>query len=408
VRPPRLLGGLGLVFRDRYLLLIALLVVLLNWINSTGEFVLADFVQRDAAARVAQTPGLDAGDLITAFYGDFQFWVTLVGLLTQLFLVARIYRWVGLRGALLVHPAIVALGYGLVAIAPLLIGFVPVFTLIRLGEDRGEQHRLLADEHDAPRAVSTGGPRCEVRGQDLRSTPFSGVSATCSRPASCTSASTSSTGRPPNLHASTSSWRSCGSCSRGSSAGSLRARPVRTSSTSRPEAGAIPDLHVLAGQPFRHVLAAETFTDADPGDVLHLHARRHDGQPLPAWMQFYARERIFSGVAPGSGWQELTIVVVASDCRWPRGAEHLRREAAVLTSLACAVEDGWHQVESRERNASAPRSRESFRDRRESIPGGFVKNIPVFDDPERTLSIADALAVAASDVACPDACIGRC
>jgi AAA family ATP:ADP antiporter len=66
VRPPRLLGGLGLVFRDRYLLLIALLVVLLNWINSTGEFVLADFVQRDAAARAAQTPGIDAGALITA------------------------------------------------------------------------------------------------------------------------------------------------------------------------------------------------------------------------------------------------------------------------------------------------------------------------------------------------------
>jgi AAA family ATP:ADP antiporter len=62
------------VFRDRYLLLIALLVVLLNWINSTGEFVLADFVQRDAAARAAQTPGIDAGALITAFYGNFQYW----------------------------------------------------------------------------------------------------------------------------------------------------------------------------------------------------------------------------------------------------------------------------------------------------------------------------------------------
>jgi len=32
--------------------LIALLVVLLNWINTTGEFILADFVQRDA--RVAR------------------------------------------------------------------------------------------------------------------------------------------------------------------------------------------------------------------------------------------------------------------------------------------------------------------------------------------------------------------
>ncbi len=38
---PRLLGGIGLVLRDRYLLLIALLVVLLNWINTTGEFILS-------------------------------------------------------------------------------------------------------------------------------------------------------------------------------------------------------------------------------------------------------------------------------------------------------------------------------------------------------------------------------
>jgi len=57
-----------------------LLVVLLNWINTTGEFVLADFVQRDAARQVAASGGtLDAGTLIAAFYGSFQFWVTLSG-----------------------------------------------------------------------------------------------------------------------------------------------------------------------------------------------------------------------------------------------------------------------------------------------------------------------------------------
>ena len=47
-------------------------------------------------------------------------------------LVARIYRRVGVRGALLVHPVIVGLGYGLIALGPVLGGFVPVFTLIRL------------------------------------------------------------------------------------------------------------------------------------------------------------------------------------------------------------------------------------------------------------------------------------
>ena len=108
-------------------------MVLLNWINTTGEFILADFVQRDAIERVAESGGaLDKGALITAFYGSFQFWVTFVGLAIQLFLVARIYRHVGVRGALIVHPVIVAAGYGLVALAPMIGGFVPIFTLIRL------------------------------------------------------------------------------------------------------------------------------------------------------------------------------------------------------------------------------------------------------------------------------------
>jgi hypothetical protein len=81
-----------------------------------------------------------------------------------------------------------------------------------------------------------------------------------------------------------------------------------------PQVGdAIPDLHVAVGQPFRHALAAEVFTDADPGDVLRLHARCVDGQPLPRWIEFRARERIFTGVAPGTVFQEITVVVIASD-----------------------------------------------------------------------------------------------
>ena len=134
---PQLLGGIGLVLRDRYLLLIALLVVLLNWINTTGEFILADFVQRDAVARVAASGGaLDMGALIAAFYGDFQFWVTLIGLAIQLFLVSRIYRTVGVRGALLIHPSSSRWATACWRSRRCSVGFVPIFTLIRLDQDR--------------------------------------------------------------------------------------------------------------------------------------------------------------------------------------------------------------------------------------------------------------------------------
>ncbi len=38
--------------RNRYLLLIAALVLLLNWVNATGEYVLSSIVQRAAEERV--------------------------------------------------------------------------------------------------------------------------------------------------------------------------------------------------------------------------------------------------------------------------------------------------------------------------------------------------------------------
>ncbi len=129
---PQLLGGIGLVLRDHYLLLMALFVVLLNWINTTGEFILADFVKADAVARVAaSSSALDMGTLIAAFYGNFNFWVTLISLAIQLFLVARIYQAVGVRGALLLHPVIVAAGYAILVFAPLVGGFIPIFSMIR-------------------------------------------------------------------------------------------------------------------------------------------------------------------------------------------------------------------------------------------------------------------------------------
>ena len=83
-------------------------------------------------ARVAESGGaLDLGSLITEFYGNFNFWVTLISLVIQLFIVSRVYHLVGVRGALLVQPVILALGYGLLVFGPMLGGFIPFFYLIR-------------------------------------------------------------------------------------------------------------------------------------------------------------------------------------------------------------------------------------------------------------------------------------
>ncbi len=119
------LGGLALVFTDRFLFVLALFILLLNWINTTGEYILAELVVRYADAAVAAGTGVQKSDFIAAFYGNFFFVVNLLTLLLQVFAVARIIQWIGIRAAVLVLPVITLIGYGLVA-------FIPIFSIIRI------------------------------------------------------------------------------------------------------------------------------------------------------------------------------------------------------------------------------------------------------------------------------------
>jgi AAA family ATP:ADP antiporter len=110
-------GAFGLVLQSRYLLLIALLMMLLNWVNTTGEYILGRVVTATAAATVeaGTAGGLDVGQWIGKFYADFFFVVNIVGMLTQLLLVSRILKHLGVRIALLVLPVIALGGYFLLA-----------------------------------------------------------------------------------------------------------------------------------------------------------------------------------------------------------------------------------------------------------------------------------------------------
>ncbi len=312
---PRLLGGIGLVLRDRYLLLIALLVVLLNWINSTGEFILADFVKTDAEARVAASGGtLDLGTLITSFYGDFHFWVTLVSLGIQLFLVSRIYRAVGVRGALLIHPLVVAGAYGVLALAPLLGGFVPIFTLIRWIKitENGLDYSLMNttrqalflpvdrdSKYDGKTAIDT----FFWRFGDLiqAGAVYVGLNV---------------------LHWSASqfavlnlllalAWIALAvAIGRGFSR-----KALENVMNVAPEAvEPIPDLECSPGQAFLHRVSPTAFRDADPGDVLKLRACCDDGTSLPRWVRFDDRQRAFVGTVPADlKITGLRITVIASD-----------------------------------------------------------------------------------------------
>ncbi len=104
-----------------------MLILLLNWVNTTGEYILAELVVRYADLAVAAGNEVVKSDFIASFYGNFFFVVNLLTLLFQVVLVARVIRWIGVRGAVLVLPVLAIIGYGLVA-------FIPVFSIIRLAK----------------------------------------------------------------------------------------------------------------------------------------------------------------------------------------------------------------------------------------------------------------------------------
>jgi AAA family ATP:ADP antiporter len=311
---PKLLGGFGLVMRDRYLRLIALLVVLLNWINTTGEFILADFVQRDAAARVAASGGaLSASVLIAEFYGSFQFWVTVVGLAIQLFLVARIYRTVGVKGALVIHPVVVAIGYGLLALSPMLGGFVPIFTLIRLVKiaenatdyslmNTTRQALFLPVDRDAKYEGKTAIDTFFWRFGDLlqAGVVYVGLNVL---------GWTAPTFALLNLVLALAWIGLAVAIGREFSRKALENVTNVAPEASRP----IGDVAYEPGRPLRHVVVEDAFVDADPGDVLYLSARLEDGRPLPAWLRFDPKSRAFAGDAPEGYSEELRITVIAND-----------------------------------------------------------------------------------------------
>jgi AAA family ATP:ADP antiporter len=112
-------NGFALVFSDRYLLLIAVLMMVLNLVNTTGEYILGETVSKIAESEAARG-GVDAEKMIGSFYGNYFTWVNVVSALVQMLLVSRIIKHFGVRIALLVLPIIAFAGYVTLAFVPLL------------------------------------------------------------------------------------------------------------------------------------------------------------------------------------------------------------------------------------------------------------------------------------------------
>jgi ATP:ADP antiporter, AAA family len=115
-------GGFQLVLRQKYLLLIGLLTLVAQLVNTNGNYILGETLTQMARAQVAggAVGGLSERQIIGSYMAGTDFWQNLLGVAIQLFLVARIFKYMGVGGALLVMPTISLFSYGLFAAAPVL------------------------------------------------------------------------------------------------------------------------------------------------------------------------------------------------------------------------------------------------------------------------------------------------
>ncbi|MBV34492.1 MAG: ATP translocase [Rickettsiales bacterium] len=123
--------GLSRFVHNRYLVLIALFVLLYNWVNSVGEYVLAKFVIAQSQ-QVATRGSYEEQLFMTEFYSDYIAWFTLIGLLLQVFVVARLFRWIGVGASIVILPTIMLINYSLIM-------FFPFFAVVKWALVAGKQ-----------------------------------------------------------------------------------------------------------------------------------------------------------------------------------------------------------------------------------------------------------------------------
>jgi len=113
-------NGFSLIFSDRYLLLIALLAVAINVVNTSGEYLFGRYVVE--AANAAHGTGPDGAAareaMIGGIYSRFFSAVNLAGFLLQMFVVSRVFKFLGIGRSLFIHPIVALLGYLMMLRAP--------------------------------------------------------------------------------------------------------------------------------------------------------------------------------------------------------------------------------------------------------------------------------------------------
>ena len=103
--------GFALLFRSRYLLMIALFLLLMTWISTVIYFQLGDLISKEFSSRAARTQAYATIDLAT----------NSIAILIQLFGTGRFVQRFGVTAGLLLNPVIMVVAFLAVAFSPVLL-----------------------------------------------------------------------------------------------------------------------------------------------------------------------------------------------------------------------------------------------------------------------------------------------
>ncbi|HQZ38055.1 MAG TPA: Npt1/Npt2 family nucleotide transporter [Vicinamibacterales bacterium] len=120
-------GNAGDAFRtvlaQRYLLLIAVFSLVFTLVKTNGDYVLARIVEDTASEAVAAGALTARGvpDYIGRFFADLSFWIDVISLGLQAFVVSRVVKYFGLGIAFLMLPVVALADAATMAVLPILV-----------------------------------------------------------------------------------------------------------------------------------------------------------------------------------------------------------------------------------------------------------------------------------------------
>jgi len=109
-----------MVFKTHYLLLMAFMLLFLNTVNTTGEYILGSIVKDAAVQHVGAGDPQAVENAIGSFYATYFSYVNILGLLLQLFVVSRVVKYLGVPVGLVIGPILSLTAYSVISFFPLL------------------------------------------------------------------------------------------------------------------------------------------------------------------------------------------------------------------------------------------------------------------------------------------------